>query len=191
MTATSHSISTDLAALDGHLALLQEQADSLALAAVDGDQQAGGEIARLLAEIDRVKAERPILERAQAMALRREAHAGHEADAVARAGHMADASRNAARLLELARGIDAAQAAMLPMLSELAATERAIWTSLRMAGASPTGMIVGQRDLAGLAMQKLTLAAQGKAMFMSDRRGVEEVAETAWADIIEKENADA
>ena len=190
MSATSSTISADLAVLDAHLASLQEQADGLALAAVDGDQQAGGEIARLLAEIDRVKAERPILERAQAMALRREAHAGHEADAVARAGHMAEASRHADRLLELARGIDAAQATMLPMLSELAATERAIWTSLRMAGASPTGMIVGQRDLAGLAMQRLTLAAQGRTMFASDQRGVEEIAKVAWSDLIMENDND-
>ena len=48
---------------------------------------------------------------------------------------------------------------MLPALNELASVERAIGVSLRLAGAAPAGTIIGRRDLAGLGVGRVALAA--------------------------------
>ncbi|MCA6110471.1 hypothetical protein [Bradyrhizobium cenepequi] len=170
------------------LSILDKEAQDLAMPAVSGDQDAAALLARINAQVQQITADLAVLERARLTAAQQQREASEAKAAADRAFRMAEARASVARLIEIARQIDQAQAAMLPALSELASIERAICASLRLAGASPAGGIVGQRDLAGLAMDRLTLAAQGRTMFLSDQRCVEEVAIDAWRDLLANED---
>lgn len=169
------------------LALLDQEAKDLALPSISGDQKATAALATINAEIAQITADVSVLERARITVAQQQREANEERVAADRALRMAEARASVARLIEIARKIDKAQAAMLSALSELASIERAIWVSLRLAGAPPAGRIVGQRDLAGLAMDRLTLAAQGRTMFLSDQRCVEEIATAAWSSLLVSE----
>lgn len=189
MTATSSTISADLASLDAHLASLQEQADSLALAVVDGDQEATGEIARLLAEIGRVQSERPILARAQGMALRREAGAAEEADAATRAGHMNDAREIATRIVSAGQRADVMIASFVALMAEIDADEKAAHRSLRAAGEPLSVGQHGRHGIVAIFAERMSAAASFKIGRLSDQRPLMDTLSAAWDDLaMENEN---
>lgn len=188
---TPQQIEAQIADARECLGLLDQEAKELALPSVSGDQTAVAALAKVNAEIQQITRDLSVLEHARLTAVQQQTQAS-EAEATAdRARHMVDARASVARLIEIAQQIDRAQAAILPALKEIDATELAIWNSLRLASAKPSGGIVGQRNLAIIAMDRLSAAANGKTMFLSDQRCVEEVAATAWASLLASEQAAA
>lgn len=173
------------------LAQLDREAQDLAMPAVSGDEHAATSLANINGQVQQIAADLAVLERARLTATQQQTEASEAKAAAARAGYMANARASVARLIEIAQQIDRAQAAILPALKELDTTELAIWNSLRLAHAQPSGGIVGQRNLAIIAMDRLSAAANGKTMFLSDQRCVEEIAATAWASLIASEQDEA
>lgn len=180
-----------LAALDSTVAETQSKADSIALDAISGNADARRELADLLRRIDQAQNERPILCAALEQAQQADARARREREAGQHAAAIGEAQESIARLLELAAKVDEMQSKFLPLLAQISETERSIWKALRCAGAAPSTAIVGRNDLAGLALDRLGLAAQGKAMFTSDRRPIAEVARAAWANVIPQTGMEA
>lgn len=188
---TVHQIEAQIADGRERLARLDLEAQGLAMPVVSGDQDAAASLASINVQVQQITADLAVLERARLSAAQ-EQRAANEALAVAaRARHMADARASVARLIEIAQKIDRTHAAILPALKELDATELAIWNSLRLASAQPSSGIVGQRNLAAIAMDRLSAAANGKTMFLSDQRCVEEVAAAAWASLLASEQDEA
>lgn len=180
-----------LAGLDRHAEALTANADAISLDAVSGNEDARKSLAGLLRQIDQAAAERSILLTALEQAQQVEAVARAEAEAGRRAEALQEAQGGVARLLDLASAVDQMQARFLPLLADIAETERAIWNALRAAGASPSTAIVGRHDLAGLAMGRLGIAAQGKAIFASDRRSIAEIARAAWQGVAPMQTEEA
>lgn len=173
------------------LAQLDREAQDLAMPAVAGDQDAAASLASINGQVQQITADLAVLERARLAAAQQQQAVNEAVAAATRARHLANARASVARLIEIAQQIDRAQAAILPVLKELDATELAIWNSLRLASAQPSGGIVGQRNLAAIAMDRLSVAASGKTMFLSDQRCVEEVAASAWASLLASEQDEA
>lgn len=190
-TVTSASIRERISSLEIARAGTEAEFDRLASAAIDGDAEAGRAAAEADTRLSRMAVDARILSRALDRSLKAEAAAAEADAAVVRRAHRANARTSAARLLDLARQIDAATAAMLPLLREIEATEREIGGSLRLAGSPPSGGVVGQRDLAVIAMDRLTLSANGRVMFSSDQRPVAEIARTAWRDLLTNDEDEA
>ncbi|MCK1492200.1 hypothetical protein IVB14_17670 [Bradyrhizobium sp. 180] len=191
VSITVHQIEAQIADGRERLAQLDLEAQGLAMSVVSGDKDAAASLASINVQIQQITADLAVLERARLSAAQ-EQRAANEALAIAaRARHMADARASAARLIEIAQKIDRAHAAILPALKDLDAAELAIWNSLRLASAQPSVGVVGQRNLAILAMDRLSVAATGKTMFLSDQRCVEEVAATAWASLLASEKDEA
>lgn len=188
---TVHQVEAQIADARERLAILDREAQDLAMPTVSGDPDAAASLARINSEVTQITADLAVLDRARLTAAQQQREADEARKAADRSLRMADARASAAHLIELARDIDRAQRSMLPMLNQLVANERAIWNSLRQADAPPTGMIVGQRDLAGLAMDRLISAAQGRTMFLSDQRCVEEIAAAAWSFLLTTEQDEA
>jgi len=191
MSSTSHSIRERIAALDLARAETEADFDRHASAAIAGDASAGKLAAEADQRLTRLATDRRILERALFRAEDTERSAAEADAAVVRLAHRANARAAADRLLDLARKIDEATAAMLPLLREIEATEREIGSSMRLAGLSLTGGIVGQSNLAVIAMDRLTLSANGKAMFASDQRPIAEIAKGAWRDLLTNNKEEA
>ena len=177
---TAAVLGADLSALDLLLEDNHARADALSLQAIENEGDARKVLSDLLGDIARLQAERKIVHRAHAQAVEREADAKEQDNAARRAGHLGEARDAIARLHELAAQVDEMQARFLPLLGDLAETGRTIWQSLRAAGAAPSTAIVGRQDLAGHAMSRLTLAAQGKAIFASDQRTIAAISASAW-----------
>lgn len=188
---TSASIRERIAALEFARAETEAEFDRQASASLGGDPEAGKRAAEADLKLTRLATDFRILERALARSEASERDAAEADAAIVRRAHHANARTSAARLLDLARQIDAATAAMLPLLREIEATEREIGGSLRLAGSPPSGGVVGQRDLAVIAMDRLTLSANGRVMFSSDQRPVAEIARAAWRDLLTNNDEDA
>lgn len=191
MTATSSTITHDLAALDGHIQGLQARADGIALAAVSGDEDARKQLASLLREIDQVKAERPILEMAREQALLRESEAGRAVNAADRQRNLAAARDNATRLLDLGKQADDAIAAFCACMEAMDAAERGTRSALRAAGEPIDPSRSGCHQIAAIARERMEAASTGKLYRLHDKRSVTEIISSAWADVIEMEDEDA
>ncbi len=185
---TSATISNDLRALDAHLAIVAEKADALALEALGGSDKAKADLAAALAEIERGKAERAILERLQAVALNREAGAADTASQADREAAMGEARDHAARLLKLAGEIDEIAARLIPSLAAIDAAETGLRDALRRAGRADyaNGAIVGRQGLSGLGLDTLMRTVRGDR-FAHDPRPLASIAASAWADLLETE----
>lgn len=146
------------------------------------------DLAAAMAEIERGKAERTVLERLHAVAIQREAGAVDTASQADREAAMSEARDHAARLVELAREIDDIAARLIPALASIDTAEDDLRGALRRAGHSDyaNGPIVGRQRLAALGVDYLLRTVRGDR-FASDQRSLSTIAASAWADLLEAE----
>lgn len=189
MQTTSQIIDGQIATLDRNLQTLRGHAEGLSLDAVTGNRAAGDELARVNSEIAGLAADREVLVSARRRAVILEADAADDAEIETRRSHLASARTHAADAVKAAEAMDAAISAFVSAAAALDAAEKATRTSYRHAGQNPDGR-VGRDGASAHGLFLLARIADGTAKRRNDK-SVSALVAAAWAELLEKETADA
>ncbi|MEH2574435.1 hypothetical protein [Bradyrhizobium sp. AZCC 1708] len=165
------------------LAVLDNEAQSFALPAVSGDQDAAAALARINAEVRQVTADVAVLDRARISAAQQRRDADEAAQASYRASHIEYAQDRAAAIVRVATRVDDLVAELKAAFTELSSVEREIWIALREANAPPSDAVVGRKSLGNFAIASLTAFTNGTDRF-GQTRAVADVAAKAWAHLL-------
>jgi len=171
------------------LATLDRDAQSFALPAVEGNQDAAAALARINTEVRQITADLAVLDRARITAAKQQRDESEAKAKDYRAHHRAIAQDRAAAIVKLAGRADDLVAEFKAVFADLAVTEREIWNALREASAPPHDAVVGRKNLGQFAIALLTAFTNGTDRF-GQGRAVADVARTAWADLLVSERSD-
>ena len=169
------------------LALLDQEAQDLSLAAVSGDQDAAASLARINSEVAQITADLAVLDRARVTAAQQRREADEAREASYRASHLEYAQDRAAAIVKLAARIDELVAEFKSVFTDMSAVEREIWNALREASASPNDAVVGRQNLGIFAIASLTAFTNGTDRF-GQTRAVADVAAKAWSHLLKNDD---
>lgn len=187
MTTTVEQIEEQIGAARERLSVLDKEAQSLALPAVEGDQDAAASLARVNSEVRQVTADVAVLDRARIEVAHQQRKASEAEVTAHRARHREIAQDHAAVLVKLATRSDELVAEFKVVFAEMFATEREIWKALHEASAPPGDAVVGRKNLGQFAIAALTAFTNGTDRF-GQGRAVAVVAATAWADLLKNDD---
>jgi hypothetical protein len=175
-------------ACDTFLAECRTEAETLSLAAVEGEEAAGRRLAEVRAKMDGAAADRTVLEDAlRAARLREQANDRTKAEA-RRAKHHDAAEATAKRLLDLAGELDKTISRFGELAIEISLTERQVWTQLTQADARPRDSITGRNGIAEEAFAHVNnVLARGD---FRTKRSLADTVLIAWAMLLGKDDAD-
>lgn len=185
---SSAYISGQLDALAATLERLEREAADLSFAAVSGNKDAAKALSELNTRIAGAHADRTVLERARLTALNLEDAAARDAAETERKRHYAIARDLAGKLLGLSERTDALIAEFGALISDMNATERAIWSELHRAKAAPPDSGVGRNNIAGTAFANMNNATA--AGDFKSKKSVADWVLAGWGFLLTREAAD-
>ncbi|KRR27502.1 hypothetical protein [Bradyrhizobium retamae] len=184
---TVDQIEEQIGAARERLAVLDQQAQSFALPAVAGDQDAAASLARINADVRQITADVSVLARAK-LTIEQQQMKASEAEVTAyHLRHFEIAQDHAAAIVKLASRADDLVAQFKAVFAEMSATERKIWKALREASAPPSDAVVGRKNLGQFAIASLTAFTTGIDRY-GQTRAVADVAAKAWADLLKSDD---
>jgi len=184
----SRELRAKISALDATVQQWESEIDALVLRAVEGDADAAQALAQTNAKLEGARADRVILEKAYKQMLQAEAEAFAAAEAEAKTRYVAEARVNAERLLATARKADGLISELKAVLTDLTSAETDVWNSLRLAGVTPPGAIIGRKGISGHVVDILKACADGRENFRNDKRTTSEVVEIGWQFLIDNKD---
>jgi DNA-binding LytR/AlgR family response regulator len=183
---TVEQIEDQIGAARERLAVLDQEAQSLALPAVEGDEAAAASLARINSEIRQITADVAVLDRARITVAQQQRKASEAEVTAYHLRHFEIAQDHAAVLVKLASRADELVAEFKAVFADMSATEREIWKALHEASAPPSDAVVGRKSLGQFAIAALTAFTTGADRF-GQTRAVADIAATAWAFLLSKE----
>ncbi|MFC4353174.1 hypothetical protein ACFOW6_16615 [Fodinicurvata halophila] len=185
MTMTSTDISKKIRAVNDELRSREAEFDTRSAEVADGVEGAGKKITEVNAEIERLKLERRILERALQKAEEAETAERVRLEAQECERHFSAAQANAKTLLQTAEKADNLLSELNVVLDELTNQEKAVWSELRLAKKPPGNTTVGRRGVADRASTLVTAMANGQFVYLHDKRGIADFVSIGWAYLLE------
>lgn len=169
------------------LATLDRDAQSFALPAVEGNQDAAAALARINAEVQQITADLAVLDRARLTAAQQRREADEACVAEYRARHLATAQDCAASIVKLAARADELVAEFKVVFADMSTTEQQIWRALHEASVPPHDAVVGRKNLGQFAIASLTAFTNGTDRF-GQTRAVADVATKAWSHLLSNDD---
>jgi hypothetical protein len=184
---TVDKIEDQIGAARERLAVLDNEAQDLAMPAVSGDEDAAASLARINAQVRQITADLAILDRARITAIEQQREASEAKAAANRARALEVAQDRAAAIVCLATRADDLVAEFKVVFADMAAVAREIWNALREASDPPNDAVVGRKNLGQFAIASLTAFTNGTDRF-GQVRPVADIAAKAWADLLKNDD---
>lgn len=179
-------IEEQIGAARERLAVLDQEAQSLALPAVEGDEDAAASLGRTNAQSSQIIRDLAVLDRARVSAAQQQRDADEASKAAYRARHLEIAQDRAAAIVRLGSRADELVAELKVVFADMSATEKQIWGALHSASEPPQGAVVGRKGLVDFVIASLTAFTNGTDRF-GQTRSVASVAEVAWAFLLNRD----
>lgn len=187
MNITSAEIRTKMQTLDDSVVDLEIQFENLSVALLVGDTDAGQQLADVQQQLDRLGVERKILAAGLTRAYQAEKEA-REKEIAARRGSVVKAVRSKIeKLFAECEELDQMRSQYLAKVEAVRQLEGESTSDLRSVRAMPEGSIIGRHGLGDLALSRLSAEGAGTLIFLSDQRGVAEVARKGWEFLFEEQ----